>query len=179
MEGSFFIEKKRFTYEQKLEAILNITDKHYSIKAAARRLSCGDTTLTKWLRLYQEHGVEGLMMTRRTYTGDFKLNAVKYMHDNQLSASKAAPALGIPKHDQLLKWKRIYYEEGPQALYKERHGRTKIMDNKKQKHPPKQLKHEVQEDLIAEVQRLRMENEYLKKLNALVQERIRRENGKK
>ena len=27
------------------------------------------------------------------------------------------------------------------------------------------------EDLIAELQRLRMENEYLKKLNALVQER--------
>lgn len=29
----------------------------------------------------------------------------------------------------------------------------------------------VEEDLIAEVQRLRMENEYLKKLNALIQER--------
>lgn len=30
---------------------------------------------------------------------------------------------------------------------------------------------EENEDLLAEVQRLRMENEYLKKLNALVQER--------
>jgi transposase len=35
------------------------------------------------------------------------------------------------------------------------------------------------EDLLEEVQRLRMENEYLKKLNALVQERIKRENKKK
>ena len=42
----------------------------------------------------------------------------------------------------------------------------------------KQLKPEVEEDLIKEVQRLRMENEYLKKLNALVQERIKRESGK-
>ncbi len=49
MKGSFFMEKKRFTYEQ--------MDKHYSIKAAARRFGCGDTMLTKWLRLYQEHGV--------------------------------------------------------------------------------------------------------------------------
>ena len=32
---------------------------------------------------------------------------------------------------------------------------------------------EKNEDLLAEVQRLRMENEYLKKLNALVQERER------
>ena len=37
----------------------------------------------------------------------------------------------------------------------------------------------VPEDLTAEIYRLRMENAYLKKLNALVQERIQRENGKK
>ena len=43
----------------------------------------------------------------------------------------------------------------------------------------KKLNKDVEEDLIEEVQRLRMENEYLKKLNALVQERIKRENKKK
>ena len=37
------------------------------------------------------------------------------------------------------------------------------------------LKKEVEEDLIAEVQRLRAENAYLKKLNALVSERVRQE----
>lgn len=37
----------------------------------------------------------------------------------------------------------------------------------------------VEEDLIAENQRLRMENEYLKKLDALVRERIQRESGNK
>lgn len=40
---------------------------------------------------------------------------------------------------------------------------------------PKQLKPEVEEDLLAEVQRLRAENAYLKKLNALVAERVRQE----
>ena len=34
---------------------------------------------------------------------------------------------------------------------------------------------EVEEDLIAELQRLRAENDYLKKLNALVAKRVRQE----
>jgi hypothetical protein len=44
---------------------------------------------------------------------------------------------------------------------------------------PKKLKQEVEEDLIAEVQRLRAEVEYLKKLDALVRERKLREKGLK
>ena len=49
----------------------------------------------------------------------------------------------------------------------------KLKENKKK------LNKDIEEDLIAENQRLRMKNEYLKKLNALVQERIKRENKKK
>ena len=43
----------------------------------------------------------------------------------------------------------------------------------------KKLSKEVEEDLIAENQRLRMENAYLKKLQALVQERIKPKQSKK
>ena len=49
----------------------------------------------------------------------------------------------------------------------------------KLKEDKKKLNKDIEKDLIAENQRLRMENEYLKKLNALVQERIKRENKKK
>ena len=49
----------------------------------------------------------------------------------------------------------------------------------KLKEDKKKLNKDIEEDLIAENQRVRMENEYLKKLNALVQERINQENKKK
>ena len=49
----------------------------------------------------------------------------------------------------------------------------------KLKEDKKKLNKDIEEDLIAENQRLRMENEYLKKLNAIVQERINQENKKK
>lgn len=98
------------------------------------------------------------------------------MHANHLSCQETAYHFNLGNTDIVVRWERIYYEEGPQGLYKERRGRNKKMSSKPGK---KKLSKEVEEDLIAENQRLRMENEYLKKLNALVQERIKRENKKK
>ena len=71
----------------------------------------------------------------------------------------------------------IYHENGKEALFEERRGGASKMRIKKTQKVKKQT--DVNKDLLAEVQRLRMENEYLKKLNALVQERIKRENKKK
>ena len=58
---------------------------------------------------------------------------------------------------------------------KERRGKNNT--GSKRGRPPK-LDKNIEEDLIAENQRLRMENEYLKKLSALVLAE-ERENGKK
>ena len=98
------------------------------------------------------------------------------MHSNHLSARRTADIFRLGCAAVVLKWERIYYEEGPQGLYMERRGRSRNMSAKPKK---KKINKDVEEDLIEEVQRLRMENEYLKKLNALVQERIKRENKKK
>jgi len=60
---------------------------------------------------------------------------------------------------------------------KERRGRGNPLSDKKRGRPPK-LDKKVEEDLIAENQRLRMEIEYLKKLDALVQKRLQEERKK-
>ncbi len=75
-------------------------------------------------------------------------------------------------------WERIFLEEGVEGLMKERRGRASVASGTRKGRPPK-LDKKVEEDLIAENQRLRMENEYLKKLDALVRERIQRESGNK
>ena len=75
------------------------------------------------------------------------------------------------------RWERIFLEEGAEGLMKERRGRGNPLSDKKRGRPPK-LDKKVEEDLIAENQRLRMEIEYLKKLSALVLAEERK-NGKK
>ena len=72
---------------------------------------------------------------------------------------------------------RIYLEEGAEGLMKERRGRACAASGTRKGRPPK-LDPKVEEDLIAENQRLRMEIEYLKKLDALVQKRLQEEKKK-
>jgi len=103
---------------------------------------------------------------KQRYAGEFKQAVVEDMRENSLSVRSAAEKYGAGK-SQINQWERIYLEEGAAALYEERRGRT--TGSKSGGRPPK-LDKKVEEDLIAENQRLRMENDYLKKLNALVRE---------
>ena len=90
---------------------------------------------------------------------------------------EAAAYFGMPCKHPLGEWERLYYKEGAHALYKENRGRKRDMKLDKSSNLINTPK-ETEEDLIIEVQRLRAENAYLKKLRALVQERIAQENGK-
>ena len=112
--------------------------------------------------------------THKKYTGDFKQMVVETMRKEGLSYKEAERQFELP-HKRAASWERIYLEEGPEGLYVERRGRNSHGGGR----PAKQLKPEVEEDLIAEVQRLRAENAYLKKLRALVLEEERRGKGRK
>lgn len=97
------------------------------------------------------------------YTGEFKQHVVETMHREKLSCNEAAKQIGIGNQSRVSLWERTYLEEGPEGLYIERRGRGS-------KGRPASLPKQTEEDLIAEVQRLRAENAYLKKLKALVLE---------
>ena len=102
------------------------------------------------------------------------------MREHRLSYYETAHKYGIITKSMggaistLQRWDRIFLEEGAEGLMKERRG--KYYGSKKGR-PPK-LDKKVEEDLIAENQRLRMEIEYLKKLSALVLAEEQK-NGKK
>ena len=98
---------------------------------------------------------------------------VETMKKEHLSIYAAMQEFGISDHKIIERWERIYLEEGPEGLSVERRGRSS------KGRPPKQLPKQVEEDLLAEVQRLRAENDYLKNLQALVLEDERRQHKKR
>ena len=168
----------KYSNEFKLQVIKYYIEEHHSYLECCKKFNIPSMApIQRWVEKYKFHGVEGIFkQLKSSYDGNFKQNVVEYMQNNHLSATETANYFRLAGADLVLKWERIYYEEGPQGLYIERRGRNKNMSSKPKK---KKISNENKEDLIEEVQRLRMENEYLKKLNALVQERIKRENKKK
>lgn len=167
----------KFSNQFKLEVVEYYINGNGGYSAISKQYGVNHELLRRWVKKYQQHGPEGLLKQKlSSYSGDFKVYVVEYMHNNHLSLAETAFRFKLASNTIVSKWERIYYEEGPQALYKERRGRRKNMSSKPRKN---KLPKSTEKDLIEEVQQLRMENEYLKKLNALVQERIKRENKKK
>ena len=96
----------------------------------------------------------------KRYTPEFKQMVVETMREEHLSVREAMRRFGINDHKIIERWERIYLEEGAEGLAIERRGRRSTGR-------PKKLPSKVEEDLLAEVQRLRAENEYLKKFASL------------
>ena len=167
----------KYSYEQKLSAVLDVVEKGLSTNAVGKAIGASHSGVRQWVMLYREHGIAGLKPSYKTYDGQFKADVVEYMYANHLSARATAAKFGVPSYASIGIWERIYCEEGRDALFRDNRGRKKMPSKIKPKQPKRPPK--IEGDLAAENERLRMEVAYLKKLNALVQERVQRENGKK
>ena len=121
---------------------------------------------------------------QKKYSSEFKIRVIMDMREHHLGYKETVRKYwDISKGQEdnykniVKRWERIFLEEGAEGLMKERRGRACKASGTNKGRPPK-LDRKVEEDLIAENQRLRMEIEYLKKLSALVLAEEQK-NGKK
>ena len=121
---------------------------------------------------------------QQKYSAEFKIGVIMDMREHHMGYRETVRKYWDVSKGQeanyknaVQRWERIYLEEGAEGLMKERRGRAGAASGTKKGRPPK-LDKKVEEDLIAENQRLRMEIEYLKKLDALVQKRLQEERKK-
>ena len=118
---------------------------------------------------------------QQKYSAEFKIGVIMDMREHHMGYRETVRKYWDVSKGQeanyknaVQRWERIYLEEGAEGLMKERRGRACSAGGTRKGRPPK-LDKKVEEDLIAENQRLRMEIEYLKKLDALVQKRLQEE----
>jgi transposase len=135
----------------------------------ANELGISKSALQRWVAWHQAHGSAPETARDQPYSVEFKVAALRYMWENQLSYSQVAVLFKIPNHTILSIWARLYRNEGVAALMERDRKVDKRMTipTAKPEAPTKDAER-TQEQLIAENAQLRMENAYLKKLQALV-----------
>jgi transposase len=141
-----------------------------SITSVAKRLQMSPEVVSRSLRLYQEHGQEGLQSHTYNWTAEQKYQVIQYMRENHLSCQETGIQFGISGSSTIWQWEQRYLKNGIEGLENKKKGRKPRTPKPK---PPKTR----EEELLDENLYLRAENEYLKKLNALVAEREKRERG--
>ena len=98
----------------------------------------------------------------KTYSTEFKVNVIMDMREHHMGYRETARKYSLVRQSEasaasmVQRWERIFMEEGAEGLMKERRGKACSASGTRKGRPPK-LDKKVEEDLIAENQRLRME----------------------
>jgi transposase len=112
----------------------------------------------------------------KRYTGEFKQQVVEAMHKERLSLKEVVRRFDVSSPAVVRCWDRIYKTEGAHALHVERRGRTKKFSMPILR---QNLEDADRSTLVKEIKWLRAENDYLKKLSALVLEEERQSKERK
>jgi transposase len=163
----------RRTEALRLKVVVGYLAGQWSTAEAAALHGVSPSTVKRWLALYRVHGENGLRRRpNRCYDGAFKLAVVQCLRKECLSQQEVALRFELRDLAVVGQWARRYDEGGAQALQPRRKGRPPTMRKPPLTPPvptPVDDEHRSRDELINELRWLRMENDYLKKLDALVQ----------
>jgi transposase len=141
-------------------------------KQIAHEHSLPYSMVRKWVGLHRAHGTDGLAKKFSHYSAVFKLSVLQRMWDDELSYTQVAAAFNIRSVGCISQWERCYHSGGLDELAPRKRGRPKKMPIIPNTEPPESLPDpagRTHDELVAEVNQLRMEVAFLKKLEALVQ----------
>jgi transposase len=164
--------KVKYSYEFKLLCVKEVLEQHYSINSVAKKYNVDNKSVDLWLDLYQNYGGLGLLPRKnQTYTVDFKIKVLKSINKKSLSLRKACLLFNIPTKSIIIKWQKDFTNFGLEGLQPKQRGRPISMSDYKRKKRKSDKPLTREEELLKENERLRCENELLKKLQALIQAR--------
>jgi transposase len=170
--GRYFGGFVRYSEKTRLAATKDYCSGYDGLRRVAERHQVEVSSLRKWVVAYQAHGIDGLRTKQGCvrYSADFKQAVVKRMRQEGLSYRQVAGLSNVRNFNIIEVWER-QYDDGSLAELTARPATSIIKMPKTpiQKNKPPVDGDSSREDLLAEVNHLRMENAYLKKLEALVQ----------
>lgn len=156
----------------KLSVVQQYLDGKGGYKTLAHRHGLVQSLVRRWVQRYHIRGADAFKKKFGHYNAEFKLSVLRHMWENDLSYGQTAVQFDIRNPGVLSVWERSFHSGGLDALKPRPRGRPTAMTIPVAKpDTPSADEKRSQEELLAELAYLRMENAYLKKLQALVQAR--------
>lgn len=162
--------KAKYDYTFKLECVELVLKKHYTNGYVSKLKGVDESNIRKWISFYKTYGKVGLLPRKnQNYSIDFKLKVLETIQSKSLSLRDTCLKFNIPDSAIIVKWKRNFANFGLEGLQTKSTGRPKSMSDIKRKIRKSDKPLTREEELLLENERLRCENDYLKKLQALIQ----------
>jgi transposase len=163
----------KYSQEFKLKVVHAYLSGSVGQREIATAFQIGRTQLQDWLFTYKSHGAAGLEphQQQRSYSTEFKLSVLAHRRTHYLSLQETAALFSIPSFSTVYDWERRYNQGGVKAFVDHR-GRPQKMTKSNDIDPAaatqKTLIPQTQAELLREIEYLKAENAYLKKLEALI-----------
>ena len=155
---------KKFTEETKKRFIELMLSKQYSREQASKLSGISKSQGERWWKRYQYEKEHGKVKTNNPKDELFRLDAVQYMLEHDISILDGSMVLGVSESN-LSKWLRLYRQEGERGLIGLEKGRVDALSKRKKNF--QELDTKQQQAIQEENEYLKAEVAYLKKLIAL------------
>lgn len=156
----------KLTSQEKYLIVQRYLTENVSFRDLEKELGVDSSSIRYWVKLSEYHGSEAFDFPYTNYSAAFKLKVIQRIEEEEYSIREASAMFHIPDFSMVRRWRKKWLEGGKEALESTRKGPTHMTSHKK-----KEGSMDSYEALKKENERLRMENEYLKKLETLAQKK--------
>ena len=172
----------KLTKEEK-ERIIELRKAGHSFRSIAKEIGIDFAGIKRIWYAYEIHGIEGVTyIEKKKYSAEIKYEIINRIKNGE-TRTRLAAEYNIPGGaGTITGWMQKYEELGYNGLITKKRGRPKMQKEEKKEIEPSHLNDKERQELIelrGKNKYLEMENEYLKKLDALVQERLKQERKRK
>lgn len=167
----------KFDLDFRIKVVAAYLEGNGSVCVAEKFNIARHDTVLLWVQRFQRFGVSGLFsrVIHSDYSSEFKVEVLNWMKQHQASYPEAALHFDISSPSTVWQWAKAYEREGAQGLISKRKRASPVAKRKTKKKIPEKPKLTDSEQELKTLKdeniKLKIENEYLKKLDALARQK--------
>ncbi|MBT9673109.1 helix-turn-helix domain-containing protein [Secundilactobacillus kimchicus] len=120
----------KISKQTKLKALIEYFEGTTSLKTVAKKYQIHPRTMQMLAAAYRTHGTDVLLNPPKV-TSEFRVKLAHWAEKTGASYTEVAAKFGYVGIQQIMAWRKIYRQKGPNGLLSITKGRKPSMDNKK------------------------------------------------